>query len=124
MFGSSAAVLIGDSAHSFPPDLGQGVNSALEDVVYLDRAFKNSSFIHLKDYLTDFQNHRLPEIKALIKLMIFGYPYQYDQYPLRNELWKIGAAIRLLLNKLFPFVIDPPAFLMIQNHNLKYQTVM
>ena len=37
--GSKAkAVLVGDAIHAFPPDLGQGVNSALEDVV----EFENS----------------------------------------------------------------------------------
>ena len=28
-------VLLGDAAHAFPPDLGQGVNAALQDVLVL-----------------------------------------------------------------------------------------
>ncbi|OLQ11893.1 hypothetical protein AK812_SmicGene4232 [Symbiodinium microadriaticum] len=37
-----AAVLIGDSLHSLPPDIGQGVNSALEDVTVLARCLDSA----------------------------------------------------------------------------------
>jgi 2-polyprenyl-6-methoxyphenol hydroxylase-like FAD-dependent oxidoreductase len=37
---TSAVVLVGDAVHAFPPDLGQGVNSALEDVFALHRALE------------------------------------------------------------------------------------
>lgn len=30
--GGTGFAILGDAAHAFPPDLGQGVNSALEDV--------------------------------------------------------------------------------------------
>ncbi len=28
-------ILVGDAAHAFPPDLGQGLNGALEDIICL-----------------------------------------------------------------------------------------
>ena len=35
--GTKGVVLVGDALHSFPPDLGQGVNSGLEDVLELNK---------------------------------------------------------------------------------------
>jgi kynurenine 3-monooxygenase len=34
----SAIILVGDAVHVFPPDIGEGVNSGLEDVATLDEA--------------------------------------------------------------------------------------
>ena len=36
-------VLVGDSLRAFPPDLGQGVNSALKDVALLGDSLRNAS---------------------------------------------------------------------------------
>jgi len=38
--GKSGVVLVGDAAHAFPPDIGQGINAGLCDVVALDRALR------------------------------------------------------------------------------------
>jgi 2-polyprenyl-6-methoxyphenol hydroxylase-like FAD-dependent oxidoreductase len=40
---TSAVILAGDAVHAFPPDLGQGVNSALEDVYALHRALERNN---------------------------------------------------------------------------------
>ena len=37
----AGVVLVGDALHSFPPDLGQGVNAALCDVMMLGKCFKD-----------------------------------------------------------------------------------
>ena len=36
-------LLLGDALHAFPPDLGQGVNSGLEDVVELNNCLDDSN---------------------------------------------------------------------------------
>lgn len=41
---SRGVLLIGDSLHAFPPDLGQGVNSGLEDVFELNNALDQSQY--------------------------------------------------------------------------------
>ena len=38
--GECGVVLVGDAVHTFPPDIGQGINAGLGDVVALDRALK------------------------------------------------------------------------------------
>jgi len=115
--------LLGDAIHCFPPDIGQGVNSALEDIIVLKEALDSS-----KDDLTAalplYQSRRNPDTKALIALARFAYPYQYNQDPIAKKLWSINFTIRLLLSKILPFLIAPPAFLMIQNEQLSYKQIL
>ena len=131
---SSSVVLLGDAAHAFPPDLGQGLNSALEDVYQLHNslvATKNSKEncsreeqLDIPAALRDYEARRLPDIKALIQLMIFGFPYQYNQAPLKKNLAYFNFALRLLLNKILPAVFSPASFFMLQDEKLSYSYVV
>ena len=119
-----AIVCLGDALHAFPPDLGQGVNAGLEDVHELNRAIESTDG-DLERALPLFESRRMPEVRALIDLMVFGYPYQYNQGP----WWKKTAttanfAIRLLASKALPFLFSPPAFFMIQDPSLSYTTIL
>lgn len=116
-------VLLGDAIHSFPPDLGQGVNSALEDVCTLSDALEKTNN-NLSEALPLYESLRLPDTKALIRLMQVGYPWQYNQAPIRKKLWNVNFLLRLSLSKVLPFLITPPAFFMIQNHQLSYQEIL
>eukprot|EP00775_Hariotina_reticulata_P000352 gene352-585_t len=110
----SGVVLLGDAAHCFPPDLGQGVNSALEDVCVLEQQLLAAQG-DLAGALPAFEQQRLPDSAALAKLVQIGYPLQYNQYPLLRALWNIRFLAQVAANKLLPFLISPPLFLMIQD---------
>lgn len=119
-----AIVLLGDSLHAFPPDLGQGVNSGLEDVYELSQALEASDG-DLEKALPLFERKRMPEVRALVDLMVFGYPYQYNQGPTwKKNLATLNFGVRLLCSKVMPFLFSPPAFFMIQDPSLPYSTVL
>ena len=118
----SGVVLVGDAVHCFPPDIGQGVNSALEDVCVLYEALAQSNDI-ISDALPLYESLRSPNIKPLIHLAQTAFPWQYNQDIPRKRLWTINFFVRLLLSRILPFIFSPPAFLLIQNHQLSYQKI-
>ena len=119
-----AVCLAGDSWHAFPPDLGQGVNSGLEDVYALSEAL-NRTQGDLSIALPYYEKVRLPQVKALIDLMVCGFPHQYSQGPAwKKNLSLANFALRLAMSKLVPFMFSPPAFFLVQNPNLSYIEVM
>jgi kynurenine 3-monooxygenase len=119
----TAVILLGDAVHCFPPDIGQGVNSALEDI-YIFQEILAETQDNLSQALPRYQNLRQPDIKALIRLVQISYPWQYNQDPLRKRLWSINFFLRLLLNRLFPFLFNPHSILLIQNHELSYSEIL
>ena len=77
----SAVVLVGDALHSYPPDIGQGVNSGLADVVQLGKSLENvdlsidnsgdeSKETMLGDAMKSFENNRLGEVSNIYLLTI------------------------------------------------------
>mmetsp|Transcript_1417 Transcript_1417/g.4108 ORF Transcript_1417/g.4108 Transcript_1417/m.4108 type:complete len:528 (+) Transcript_1417:250-1833(+) len=120
---SKAVVILGDAAHAFPPDLGQGVNSALQDVEALARALEVTGD-NVGKAAAIYHDERLPQTAALIRLMQFGGPFQYKQSRLGDTCWRINIVVRLLLNKIAPKIFSKAAFLLITDKNLSYTDVL
>eukprot|EP00580_Thalassiosira_gravida_P007477 CAMPEP_0201635820 /NCGR_PEP_ID=MMETSP0493-20130528/8207_1 /ASSEMBLY_ACC=CAM_ASM_000838 /TAXON_ID=420259 /ORGANISM="Thalassiosira gravida, Strain GMp14c1" /LENGTH=586 /DNA_ID=CAMNT_0048107831 /DNA_START=109 /DNA_END=1869 /DNA_ORIENTATION=+ len=141
--GTCGVALVGDAIHAFPPDIGQGVNAGLMDVVCLDRALKGldpetgaytekdeerSSSLPLETGLKRYQKRHAPEIAALIRLARFGAPYQYKQ-PHRADrmllkFWTANVALRVILSKLTFGLVQPPSIMLSQNKDLTFRQVM
>mmetsp|Transcript_41279 Transcript_41279/g.74216 ORF Transcript_41279/g.74216 Transcript_41279/m.74216 type:complete len:282 (-) Transcript_41279:154-999(-) len=116
-------LLLGDAAHAFPPDLGQGVNSALQDVKALSRALEETGD-DLSAALPKYEAERLPENIALIRLMQLGGPYQYKQDALKSQLERLNLIFRLALNKVCPQLFDKNIFMMVTDPNATYQDIL
>ncbi|MEH2251913.1 FAD-dependent oxidoreductase [Nostoc sp.] len=119
----TAVILLGDAVHCFPPDIGQGVNSALEDVYEIHEILAATED-NLSQALPRYESLRQPDIKALIRLAQISYPWQYNQDLLQKLLWSFNFFLRLLLNRLSPFLFNPHSFLLIQNHELSYSEIL
>ena len=152
--GTSGVALVGDAIHAFPPDIGQGVNAGLMDVVCLDRALCGLDTVTgkeistaaaatatatrgnhsqkeppvLQSNLARYQKQHAPEIAALIRVARFGSPYQYKQPHridrLRRNLWLANVAFRLLLNKMTFGLIQKPCIMLTQMPELTFRQVM
>ncbi len=115
-------VLIGDSAHSFPPDLGLGVNTALEDLFVLDKTLESNPD-DLAVALSTYEKEKVPENAALVRLVQTVHPYQYNQVPWRLKLWMIGFVAREILHKLSFGLLDRHAFALVQNHKMSFTEI-
>lgn len=118
---TSGVVLLGDAVHCFPPDIGQGVNSALEDVVVFSQVLAENED-DLARSLPRYEAVRSPDVEAIVRLAQVTAPWQYNQAPMRTRLWLLGYVIRLGLSKVLP-LISPPAFFLIRNPQLSYQEI-
>ncbi|MBE9009095.1 FAD-dependent monooxygenase [Pseudanabaenaceae cyanobacterium LEGE 13415] len=114
-------VLLGDAIHCFPPDIGQGVNAALEDVVVLNDALCQAQN-DLTQALPQYEELRALDVVAVVRLAQTAAPYQYNQSRWQARLWFIQFFLRLGISRLLP-VVSPPAFFLLQNQQLSYREI-
>ncbi|SIN64174.1 2-polyprenyl-6-methoxyphenol hydroxylase [Parasphingorhabdus marina DSM 22363] len=112
-------LLIGDAAHAFPPDLGLGVNSALEDLFVLDDILASAGG-NLEEVCHTYEKQRLPNNASLTRLVQTVAPYQYNHKPWHFRKWLLMFMIQLGLNRIMPWLIDKPTFQLTQNHDLDF----
>ena len=139
--GETGVVLVGDACHAFPPDIGQGINAGLQDVVALDRALQGQDIQtgedvtegglvpKLGEALRKYQANRGPEHRALIRLSRFGSPYQYNQSWFRDrvgkKIWLANFLMRMFLNKISFGLIPPQAMILMSNSKaFSYRQIM
>lgn len=117
--GGSGVILLGDAAHSFPPDIGQGVNAALVDVHVLSCCIEEGGEDGLGSTLNAYEKKRMPEVRALTRLCQIANPYQYSQTGriagLRKKLWAVNFLFRLLLHKVSRGLLSANSFYSMQS---------
>jgi 2-polyprenyl-6-methoxyphenol hydroxylase-like FAD-dependent oxidoreductase len=134
----TGVVLVGDSCHAFPPDIGQGINAGLADVESLDRALTGKDIItgepigqgrpSLEEAFNTYEKVRVPEIRSLIRLARFGSPYQYRQPHYRDKvgrfLWTLNVILRATLNKASFGFVPPAAIISAMDKSKTYRKLM
>lgn len=116
---------IGDAAHAFPPDLGLGVNTALEDLFILSGMLtgKTAAPDTLGWACGAYDASQRPEREALARLVQTVAPYQYNQTPWKLKLWALRFFFVKALHKAFPKLVEPPAVLLAQNDHLTFSEI-
>jgi kynurenine 3-monooxygenase len=116
---SDSVLILGDAAHAVSPSLGQGCNSALEDVAILNQIIEKDRE-NWPQILPKFTQQRIPDAHALQELSNYGFP--------RSKILIFEFVMRLrlarLLNKLFPQVFKPFLFDLINDAHLSYSEIL
>lgn len=138
----AGVALVGDAIHAFPPDIGQGVNSALADVMMLSEALDGAAaagggvgdgdgddpMATLRHALPAYEAAAAPEAEAVARIAQVGFPYQYpitrEKSPLQKIGWFANFFLRtFVLSKLLPRLFSPAAIVLVQRPQLSYAQV-
>eukprot|EP01025_Chloroclados_australasicus_P040732 TRINITY_DN4270_c0_g1_i11.p1 TRINITY_DN4270_c0_g1~~TRINITY_DN4270_c0_g1_i11.p1 ORF type:complete len:478 (-),score=41.01 TRINITY_DN4270_c0_g1_i11:348-1739(-) len=122
-FGESGVVILGDALHFSPPNLGQGLNSAFEDVLVLQKALDETND-DITKALPLFEDSRLEDSKALVKLGQTVAAYQFGQNRLAQKLWLMGTSVSMLIHRLFPQHLGGPIMSQVNNPKSSYSEIL
>lgn len=111
-------LLAGDAAHAFPPDLGLGVNAALQDLTVLAKKLEKHGT--LAEAAQGYAAEREPESRDLAWLVQVSFPEQYNHRPWRLRVWAAGFILRKGLHRIAPRIFDQPAYFLSQDPHMKF----
>ncbi|GIM05872.1 hypothetical protein Vretimale_10287, partial [Volvox reticuliferus] len=114
--------LLGDAVHCFPPDLGQGVNSAAMDALALAKALDEASG-DVARALPLYEARQAPEAAAIADIMRVGAPYQYRQSKIGTLLWMANFLLRMRLSQLAPLVFSSQVAIILAQTTLSYTEI-
>ena len=115
-------LLAGDAVHSFPPDIGQGINSGFLDVYHLHSALEKTSddFDRAAEM---YERVVIPESKALAEIVRYAATAQYGNAPIKRLLFGLNLKFREIIAKMVPSVFAPAAFYLVQNPSMTYSDI-
>ncbi|MGK7919588.1 MAG: FAD-dependent oxidoreductase [Trichodesmium sp.] len=116
---NDSVLIIGDAAHAVSPSLGQGCNSAFEDVAIFDSLLDEYND-DLGKTLAQFTIRRKPDAHALLELCESPRPFAKILF---IELF-FRQTIAQILHKLFPQKFPPFLFNMIRETTIPYAEIL
>lgn len=116
-------LLLGDAAHAVSPSIGQGCNSALEDIAIINELLNSTQHEGQDDWsqaIAQFSERRVADAHALKSLSDYSFP---------RSKWLIPEFfLRLIigrkLNKWFPQWFNPFVFDLVLDTDLPYSEVL
>lgn len=115
-----SVLLVGDAAHATSPSLGQGCNSAFEDIAIFDRLLDEYAD-NIAEAIAQFTIRRKADAHALVELSDYAFP-------LAGKLRFIEFLIRLqtaqILHSIFPKFFSPSLLRLVSETTIPYAEVL
>eukprot|EP00178_Gracilaria_changii_P001945 TRINITY_DN1284_c0_g1_i6.p1 TRINITY_DN1284_c0_g1~~TRINITY_DN1284_c0_g1_i6.p1 ORF type:complete len:560 (-),score=52.73 TRINITY_DN1284_c0_g1_i6:493-2172(-) len=106
---AGGVVFLGDAAHSFPPDLGQGLNAAWEGVEVLMKvldALKPDSTI--REFVGRYETEREKDVRALLEIVRRSAGFLAQRLPWSKvALLVVSSRLRSVLSRRLPMWFSP-----------------
>ena len=114
----SGIVLLGDSSHAFPPDIGQGINAGFTDVLTFDRALRGVDLISgekkskakqagekdpsqskpkLGEALKEYERVRSPEVSGQERYIFYGAAFIFCMKNENEDVLTLVMFIKFLV---------------------------